>query len=432
MSPRRIVITGMGAVTGFGFEWQSMWQRMLAGEHCIRPWQPEGVEAGAFPVRYAAPVDMGLMPAHLKDHPAWGLSLEKRTRFGWVAATQAISDSGLSPEQLRGAAVLSASGAPAHRLQDMLLSLADDPAQAPSWAQLMARQAQVDPDSSLCQSNDRLARVIADGIGSEGPVINISSACAGASQAIGNAFQMIRRGEVELAIAGGADSVLSLDTMTALYLLGAASSEQRWGAELCRPFDRHRSGLIAGEGGGFVVLETLERALARGATPYAEVLGFGSSLDAYKITAPDPQGRGAVLAMQAALTDAGLEPQQVELINAHGTSTPLNDAAETLAIKTLFAEREHYRRLLVTANKSQFGHLIAAAGAPEFMLTALACRDDRVTPTLNLHDADEQCDLDYCAHQAVKRKVDVALSNSFGFGGLNTSLALGKYREAPR
>lgn len=220
--------------------------------------------------------------------------------------------------------------------------------------------------------------------------------------------------------------------MTALYLLGAASSEQRWGTELCRPFDRHRSGLIAGEGGGFVVLETLERALARGATPYAEVLGFGSSLDAYKITAPDPQGRGAVLAMQAALTDAGLEPQQVDLINAHGTSTPLNDAAETLAIKTLFAERDHYRRLLVTANKSQFGHLIAAAGAPEFMLTALACRDDRVTPTLNLHDADEQCDLDYCAHQAVERKVDVALSNSFGFGGLNTSLALGKYQEGPR
>lgn len=429
MSATRIVITGMGAVTGFGFEWQSMWDKMLRGEHCIRPWQPEGGKDGAFPVRYAAPVDPGLLPDYLRDHPAWKTLLEKRSRFGWVAASQAVADSGLDPAGLRGAAVLCASGAPAHMLQDMLLTFSGEPGDTPAWRHLMSRVDQVNPAGSLCQSNDRLARVIADGIGCEGPVINISSACAGASQAIGNAFQMIRRGEVGVAIAGGADSVLSLDTMTALYLLGAASSEQRWGAELCRPFDRHRSGLIAGEGGGFVVLETLERALARGATPYAEVLGFGSSLDGYKVTAPDPQGRGAALAMQTALHDAGIAPQQVDLINAHGTSTPLNDAAETLAIKSVFAEREHYRRLAISANKSQFGHLIAAAGAPECIVTALACRYDRITPTINLHNADEQCDLDYCAHQAVNRRVDVALSNSFGFGGLNTSLVLGKYRE---
>ena len=429
MSATRIVITGIGAVTGFGFEWQSMWKKMLRGEHCIRPWQPEGVQDGAFPVRYAAPVDSGLLPDYLQGHPAWQMPLEKRSRFGWVAASQAVTDSGLHLTQLREAAVLCASGAPAHMLQDMLLTFSDEPHETPAWRHLMGRVEQVNPAGSLCQSNDRLARLIADGIGCEGPVINISSACAGASQAIGNAFQMIRRGEVEVAIAGGADSVLSLDTMTALYLLGAASSEQRWGTELCRPFDRHRSGLIAGEGGAFVVLETLERALARGAIPYAEVLGFGSSLDGYKVTAPDPQGRGAALAMQTALHDAGIAPQQVDLINAHGTSTPLNDAAETLAIKAVFAEREHYRRLAISANKSQFGHLIAAAGAPEFIVTALACRHDRITPTINLHDADELCDLDYCARQAVNRRVDVALSNSFGFGGLNTSLVLGKYRE---
>lgn len=429
MSATRIVVTGMGAVTGFGFEWQSMWEKMLRGEHCIRPWQPEGVKDGAFPVRYAAPVDSGLLPGYLQGHPAWQMALEKRSQFGWVAASQAVTDSGLDLAQLREAAVLCASGAPAHSLQDMLLTFSGEPNDTPAWRHLMARVDQVSPTGSLYQSNDRLARVIADGIGCEGPVINISSACAGASQAIGNAFQMIRRGEVEVAIAGGADAVLSLDTMTALYLLGAASSEQRWGTELCRPFDRHRSGLIAGEGGGFVVLETLERALARGVIPYAEVLGFGSSLDGYKVTAPDPQGRGAALAMQTALHDAGIAPQQVDLINAHGTSTPLNDAAETLAIKTVFAEREHYRRLAISANKSQFGHLIAAAGAPEFIVTALACRHDRITPTINLHDADELCDLDYCAHQAVNRRVNVALSNSFGFGGLNTSLVLGKYRE---
>ncbi|WP_085707005.1 beta-ketoacyl synthase [Pseudomonas sp. B35(2017)] len=428
MSATRIVITGMGAVTGFGFEWQTLWEKMLGGEHCVRPWQPEDLGEEPFPVRYAAAVDMALMPQRLQGHPAWDMPLERRSRFGWVAATQAVADSRLTPDQLRGAAVLCASGAPQHMLADMLLAQAPDGREA-DWPHLMNRAAQVSEEGSLRQGNDRLARVIADDLGCEGPVINISSACAGAAQAIGNAFQMIRRGEVSVALAGGADSVLNLDTMAALYLLGAASGEQRWGADLCRPFDRDRSGLIAGEGGGFVVLESLEHALARGATPYAEVLGFGSSLDAYKVTAPQPQGRGAALAMQAALDDAGLRAAQIDLINAHGTSTPLNDVAETLAIKSVFAEQRHYRSLAVSANKSQFGHLIAAAGAPECIVTALACLNDLVTPTVNLHHADEQCDLDYCPGEAVSRRVDFALSNSFGFGGLNTSLALGKYRE---
>uniref|UniRef100_UPI0029C77B69 beta-ketoacyl-[acyl-carrier-protein] synthase family protein n=1 Tax=Pseudomonas laurentiana TaxID=2364649 RepID=UPI0029C77B69 len=429
MSGNRVVITGMGAVTGFGFEWQHLWRQMLRGKHCIRPWQPDGVAEGSFPVRFAAPVDLSMMPAHLCGHPAWKQPLERRSRYGWIAASQALSDSGLTREDVREAALLCASGAPQHMLSDMLRSAAPQAGEAPAWKYLMKRQAELDPCGSLRQGNDRLVQVIAKDLGCEGPVINISSACAGASQAIGNAFQMIRRGEVELALAGGADSVLSLDTLTALYLLGAATSEQRWGKEVCRPFDRNRSGLVAGEGGGFLVLERLDRAQARGATIYAEVLGYGSSLDGYKVTAPDPEGRGAILAMQAALDDAGVAPCQVDLINAHGTSTPLNDATETQAIKVVFAEHEHYRRLAISANKSQFGHLIAAAGAPELIVTALSCRHDRITPTLNLDEPDALCDLDYTAHHAVERPVQMALSNSFGFGGLNTSLLIGKYRE---
>lgn len=432
MNGKRVVITGMGAVTGFGFDWQSLWQRMLDGEHCIRAWQPEGVEPGSFPVRYAAPVDLDALPLELAAHPAWSMALERRSRLGWLAASQAVRDSGLGAGDWRDAALFCASGAPQHDLADMLLCDGRAAGEGAHWRHLMARQAQVNPCGSLRQGNDRLARVIADDLGLEGPVVNISSACAGASQAIGNAFRLIRRGEAEVALAGGADSVLSLDTLGALYLLGAASSEQRWGERLCRPFERHRSGLVAGEGGGFLVLESLERALARGATPYAEILGYGSSLDGYKVTAPDPEGRGAVLAMQAALDDAGLAPGRIDLINAHGTSTPLNDATESEAIKQVFAVDEHYRRLAVTANKSQFGHLIAAAGAPELIATALSCRDDRVPPTLNLDAADERCDLDYTPHRAVSRQVDVALSNSFGFGGLNTSLVVGKYRETGR
>ncbi len=428
MNGARVVITGMGAVTGFGFQWQDMWQQMLLGRHCVAPAQPEEIEDGGFPVRFAAAVDITRLSSGLQGHPAWDMPMEKRSRLGWIAATQAVADSGLAVSELSRAAVLTASGAPQHMLADMRLALPADGGQGADWRHLMQRSAQVHADGSLRQANDRLSRLIAADFSCEGPVLNVSSACAGAAQAIGNAFRMIRRGEVDVAVAGGADSVLNLDTMSALYLLGAVSSEQRWGSELCRPFDRDRSGLVAGEGGGFVVLERLERALARGATPYAEVLGYGSSLDGYKVTAPDPHGRGAALAMRAALEDAGVRPRQVDLVNAHGTSTPLNDVAETLAIKNVFAEEEHYRQLAVCANKSQFGHLIAAAGAPEFIVTALSCRDDRIPPTLNLQHPDPDCDLDYCAQRAVSRPVQVALSNSFGFGGLNASLVLGKYR----
>lgn len=432
MSRPRIVISGLGVVTGFGFEWQTLWSEMLRGQHCIRPWQPEGVAETPFPIRYAAAVDEQLLPAYLKTHPAWSSELEKRARYGWLAASQALADSQLSCVQWRDVAVLAASGAPHHWLSDMQLAFSEGSDAEPCWRHVMRRADQVRSDGSLRQSSDRLARVVANELGSQGPVMNISSACAGAAQAIGNAFHMLRRGECELALAGGADSVLNLDTMTALYLLGAASSETRWGADLCRPFDAERSGLVAGEGGAFLLLETLEHALARGAKPYAEILGYGSSLDGYKLTAPEPEGRGASQAMAAALEDAEVQPERVDLINAHGTSTPLNDRAETLAIKRVFARNQHYRHLSISANKSQFGHLIAAAGAPEILISALSCRENWVTPTLNLNVTDPECDLNYCPNESRRRRVDIAISNSFGFGGLNTALVLGKYRrEAP-
>ena len=400
---------------------------MLAGKHCIQSWQPEEITDNSFPVQYAAPVNKQLMLPHLSDHLAWGIPLELRTRYGWIAATLAIEDCNIDPVLLRNAAVLTASGAPHHFLSDMLLAIDDNSGSTPDWRHVMERQTLVNPHGSLRQKNDRLAQVIATDFGSTGPVLNISSACAGAAQAIGNAMHMIRRGETEIAIAGGADSVLNLDTMTALYLLGAASTEQRFGNALCRPFDRHRSGLVAGEGGGFVVLESLEHALARNATIYAELAGYGSSLDGYKVTAPEPTGRGAILSMQAALRDANIQPEDVDVVNAHGTSTPLNDIAETYAIKKVFSNREHYKKLLVSANKSQFGHLIAAAAAPEVIVTALSCLHNRVTPTLNLQEQDPECDLNYCPEKSLEHPVNIAISNSFGFGGLNTTLVVRKY-----
>jgi 3-oxoacyl-[acyl-carrier-protein] synthase II len=426
MSRPRVVITGMGAITGFGFGWRPLWDAMLQSRHCVVAWQPAGIDGVPFPVRFAAPVDPALAPPGIADDPAWALPLEWRARLGCLAADLAFEDSALPPAARQAAALVVASGAPRHRLADMQLAF-DHSGDRPGWPQLYRQRDRLCADGSLRQSSDRLARAIADRNRCRGPLISVSSACAGATQAIGNALQMIHRGEVQCAIAGGADSVLSLETMAALLVLGAPSTERRFGTDLCRPFDRGRSGLVAGEGAGFVVLETLDHALQRDARIHAELLGYGSSLDGYKLTAPDPSGAGAARAMQAALQDAGVAADEVDLVNAHGTSTPLNDVAETRAIRQVFERDRHYRRLAVTANKSQFGHLIAAAGAPELIATALSCRDDRIPPTLNLHDPDPECDLDYCAQRPVAREVRIALSNSFGFGGLNASLVVGKY-----
>lgn len=421
--PRRILITGLGVVTGFGFGWHPLWNQMLAGRHCIRPWQPPGCTD--FPIRFAAPADLGTPPLLLAEHATLSTPLEPYARLGLSAALLAMADAGLQPEHGRHMGVWSASGAPHHLLEDMALAFRDDSA-APSWTSLMRHGQDAALDGTLRQPTDRLARLIALELATRGPVVHVTSACAGAAQAIGNAFHALRRGECDIALAGGADSVLNLDSMASLHLLGAASTETRWEAALCRPFDIARSGLVAGEGGGFTVLETAEHATARGATAYAEVLGYGSSMDAYRLTAPDPEGRGIAQAITEALDDAGISPESVDAVNAHGTSTPLNDRAETLALKRAFARNAHHRHLSISANKSQFGHLIAAAGAVEAIVTALSCRSDWVPPTLNLDHPDPDCDLDYTPHHGRHRPVRIAISNSLGFGGLNATLVIGK------
>lgn len=415
----RVVVTGLGIVGGLGLDWESFWSAMVAGKSAIRRWQPDGVDN--FPVQYVAPVDnieferqAGLVPGLFE-------AMERRSRFGLFAAHRAVLDARLAMSGDRlGVAV--GSGVPERSAADMMLALGED---GPSWERLYARRDERDP--ALRHGNDHLAALIARRHGCRGAVLNISTACAGAAHAIGTSFRMIRRGEADCMIAGGADSVLNLPTMVGLNLLGAPSTSEKHGERLCRPFDIERSGFVAAEGAGMVVLESEAHALRRGARIYAEVCGFGSSLDAYRITAPHPEGIGAALAMHKALNDAGMQPEEIGYINAHGTSTHLNDTAETKAIKAVFAHGAHYRKLLVNANKSQIGHLIAAAGAPEFIATVLALRHGIVPPTLNLDDPDPECDLDYVPHRAREVRLDAALSNSFGFGGLNAALALRRY-----
>jgi 3-oxoacyl-[acyl-carrier-protein] synthase II len=416
----KIVITGLGSVNGLGLDVGEMWLRMLAGDSAIRRWRLPGVEN--FPVQYAAAVDDAQFArrfAALADS-AW--RLERRQRFGLAAAAEALSDAGLDGAMRARCGVATGSGVP-ERDPDDISELLDG--QSVRWEALL--QCPNPQPRSLANSNDQLAADIGRLHGLCGPALNISTACAGAAHAIGLGMRMIRRGETPLVLAGGADSVLNLPTMVGLHLLGAPSTSERFGERLCRPFDRDRSGFVAGEGAAMLVLESERHARQRGARIYAELAGFGSSLDAYRITAPHPQGQGAAAAMRRALQDAQHAAQDIDCVNAHGTSTPLNDPAETLAIKQVFAEDQHFRRLAVCANKSQLGHLIAAAGAPELIASVLSIRDNCIPPTLNLENPDPLCDLDYVAGASRALRVDAVLSSSFGFGGLNTALVVRRY-----
>jgi len=253
----------------------------------------------------------------------------------------------------------------------------------------------------------------------------IISACASGANCIGEAAEMIRHGRVDKAICGAAEASILRLAIAAFNIMGAVSRRNDDPTRACRPFDANRDGFVMAEGAGIVILERLEDALARGAHLYAEIIGYGSSADAYHITAPLEDGAGAALAMRTALTSADLVPSDVDYINAHGTSTPLNDRAETLAIKSVFGD--HAYRLAVSSTKSVTGHLLGASGAVEAIITAKALQEGILPPTINYETPDPECDLDYVPNRARQAPLRVAISNSFGFGGHNACLALRRY-----
>ncbi len=272
---------------------------------------------------------------------------------------------------------------------------------------------------------DRVNHLLAWHWGLRGPSLVNHGACAAAAVAIGTAARWIREGRCDLVLAGGFESMIHPFGVLSFQMLGALSERQDCEpAEVSRPFDRSRDGFLIGEGGAVLMLEAAEHAKARGARARGSILGLGTSLDAYRATAPPPDGRGAADAMRGALREAGLAPDKVEYINAHGTGTPLNDAAETRAIHAVFGPKGQAPP--VSSSKSMLGHTVAAAGAVEAVLTLLAMADGILPPTRNLHDPDPECDLDHIAHVAREAKVQVAVSNSFGFGGVNGSLVLGR------
>lgn len=262
-------------------------------------------------------------------------------------------------------------------------------------------------------------------LGVKGPNCCTVSACASSAHAIGDALEIIQRGDADVMVAGGSECAITPLGVAGFCALKALTTRNSEPETASRPFDKTRDGFLIGEGGAMVILEALEHAKARGARIYAELIGYGMTGDAYHVTAPDPQGQGAAGAMKAALDDAGLSPRDISYINAHGTSTPLNDKIETKAIKEVFGEQA--RAIPVSSTKSMTGHLLGAAGALEFIACVLALRDQIIPPTINYRTPDPECDLDYVPNEARRAKLDICLSNSLGFGGHNVSLVVRKY-----
>ena len=272
---------------------------------------------------------------------------------------------------------------------------------------------------------DMASGMVSIRFGAQGPNYATVSACASSGHALGDALRILQRGDADVMLAGGTEAAITPLSIAGFSSMRAMSTRNDDPASASRPFDAGRDGFVIGEGAGAMVLETLEHAEARGATILAELVGYGASADAYHITAPEPTGAGARFAMQAALRDAEAEPQDVDYINAHGTSTPHNDAMETVAIKSVFGD--YAKELVVGSTKSMVGHLLGAAGAVEAVVCALVTREGKIPPTINFSDPDPGCDLDYAHNRVVERPVALALSNSFGFGGHNVTLAIRRW-----
>jgi 3-oxoacyl-[acyl-carrier-protein] synthase II len=338
---------------------------------------------------------------------------DRYTHFGFIAAKSAVADSGLNPaaENSDRMGVIIGSGIGGmHTYEQQLRVL---------WERGPRK---VSPFTIPSLISNMCSGLVAIEIGARGPNYSVVSACASGAHAIGEAFNAIRRGVADVMIAGGSEAAITPFSYASFCSMKAMSTRNDEPEKACRPFDLNRDGFIMGEGSGILVLETLEHAKARGARIYCELAGFGASCDAFHITQPDPEGRGLSLAMKGALAMAGLRPDDIDYINAHGTSTPYNDKFETLAIKQVFGE--HARRLMVSSTKSMTGHLLGAAGGVEALICAKALQTGEVPPTINYEQPDPECDLDYVPNVKRAAPLRAVLSNNLGFGGQNASLVL--------
>lgn len=424
----RVVITGMGAVTPLGLSVEENWKNWIAGKSGIGTISL--FDASEFPVRIAGEV-RGFDFDSRQGRETGLESAGRSTFFALGAAREAFRDARLKsgqedPERM---GLYFAAGDWGINLEGFVRTL------SASWGE---NGKVVDSGKYIARSRDYLeghreheiqpfmtVRHLVSRFGIQGPVSSCLTACAASSQAIGEASEWIRRGEADVVLSGGSHSMLHPLGLAGFSLLTVLSKQNDEPTRASRPFDKKRDGFVLSEGAAVVILEELSHALDRGAPIYGEIIGYGSTADAYRLTDMDPEGDGARRAVELALRKAGLTPEKIDYINAHGTATTVNDSIETLVIKKVFGERAY--RIPVSSIKSMLGHLIAAAGATELIACLLSIRDSVVPPTINYEEPDPACDLDYVPNEAREARVDVALSNSFGFGGQNICLIVKRY-----
>ena len=412
MESRQVVVTGLGVVSPLGCDLARFWERITKGESGIGPITK--FDASGMETRIAGEVRELDLDAFVDRKEQ--RRMDPYAHYAMAAAKMAMADSGLDPsrEDPTRAGVIVGSGVGGlWTLQTQHKQLLDK------------GPARVSPFMIPMMISNMASGLIAIAYNLKGPNYGIVSACASAAHCIGDAIRQIKMGEADIMLAGGAEAAICALGNSGFAIMKAMSTRNDEPTKASRPFDLHRDGFVMDEGAAILILEELEHARKRGARIYCEAVEMGATCDAFHMTAPPDDGEGAARAMTAALRRAGVQPEEVDYINAHGTSTPLNDRCETAAIKAVFGE--HARRLMVSSTKSMTGHLLGAAGGIESVVCALAIRNGVVPPTINYETPDPACDLDYVPNQAREVPIRVALNNAFGFGGHNACLVFRKY-----
>lgn len=411
---RRVVITGLGVVTPLSCQVDELWTKLLAGESGIHPLQI--FDTAAFKIKFGGDVLNWSTDGYL-DHKE-AKRVDRFTQFAVVAAIDAVRDSGIEfaqEDRTRCGSIMGSGIGGLWEIEEQIGRL------------IQKGPDRVSPFTVPKMMLNAAGGNIAIHLGLSGPNYSLATACASATNAIGDALRSIQYDESDVVVTGGSEAAMTRMGLAAFTNIRALSERNDEPTRASRPFDRDRDGFVLSEGAGLLVFEELEHARARGARIYAEVLGFGSSCDAGHITQPDETGSGAARAMTMALKDARLAPADIDYVNAHGTSTPLGDKAETLAMKRVFGE--HAPRLSISSTKSAIGHSLGASGGIELVVSVKSLLANVVHPTINLENPDPECDLDYTPLQPRERALRYVMSNSFGFGGHNASVIIGRLRD---
>jgi 3-oxoacyl-[acyl-carrier-protein] synthase II len=423
---RRVVVTGMGVINPLGHDVETMWRALQEGKSSVG--YTTVFDASKFPTRISSEVKGWDITQTGEEANLWKYRA-RHTKFACGAAKQAVAQSGIMDAKMdptRMGVYLGAGegGQDFNAFAKMMTAaITPDGLNLAKFAEVGIEI--LNPVAEIEQEPNMPSAYIAGLFDAQGPNFNCLTACAASSQAVGEATELIRRGDADVMISGGAHSMIHPFGVTGFNLLTALSQNNDQPTRASRPFDRLRDGFVLGEGAAMVVLEELEHARRRGALILGEVMGYGTTGDAYRITDIHPEGRGAIACMKMAINDAGLNLSDIHYVNAHGTSTKVNDHVESVACKQVFGERA--KQTPVSSTKSMMGHLIAAAGATEMIVCLLAIRDGVLPPTINYENPDPECDLDYIPNAARQARCDYALNNSFGFGGQNISLVVGRF-----